>query len=425
MFEKHIVKYSLTNHSFEGINSMKFRNKNVLITGINGFVGSHLSKKLLEEESNVFGIVRNKKKKNENNNITYINGDLTDIDSLANAIDTAMPDYIFHLAAQSFVPESFQNPLNTEITNSIGTQNLLESMRVKDCDARMIFAGSSEEYGLVFSSYEQYKRALKKYKNITPGINPDNVNEIPISEDNPLRPMNPYAISKVHCDYLTRNYFHSYDLDTVVSRCFNHEGAGRGLMFVTSVITDQVSKINNEQIKHISIGNVNAFRDWSHINDTLNGYLKLALKASKGDVYNQGSMRCNSILSYILLSIEESGYNIDSIRTFNGDKKVSEPTLINNDEIFGVQFNKTKIDSMLLENDIDYSLKDKGIIVECGKKDFKINFDKNRFRQSDVPILLSDNRKIRKLGAEIEYTLNDIIKDQLDYFDKKNSKNRE
>jgi len=123
-----------------------------------------------------------------------------------------------------------------------------------------------------------------------------------------------------------RNYYHSYGIKTVVSRAFNHEGAGRGLMFVTSVITNQIMKLKFGEIAKISIGNINAFRDWSHVKDIVNGYILLAEKGGSGEVYNQGSMRTNSVLSYILLGLEEAGLNIEKIETINGEKVIKEPT---------------------------------------------------------------------------------------------------
>ena len=115
-------------------------------------------------------------------------------------------------------------------------------------------------------------------------------------------------------------------------------------MFVTSVITDQVAKLKSGQINRIKIGNLNAFKDWSHVKDIIMGYMKLALNGKSGDVYNQGAMRTNSVLSYILLSLEEAGYNINMIETFNGEKKVSNPTEIDTNPIFGVKFDKTIVD---------------------------------------------------------------------------------
>ena len=217
-----------------------------------------------------------------------------------------MPTWYFTLAPESFVPRSFTNPTETMGWNCCGTANLLEAIRLKDVDPVVVFAGSSEEYGLVLSSEAQYKVAKKKYGSIFP--EPNKIPEVPISENNPLRPMSPYAVSKVYGRLLMRNYYHSYEVKAVVSRAFNHEGAGRGIMFVTSVATSQVMKVKLGEVDSVAIGNVNAFRDWSHISDIINGYLLLAEKGKlSGDVYNQGSMRTNSVMSYLLMSFARLG----------------------------------------------------------------------------------------------------------------------
>lgn len=400
-----------------------------LITGVSGFVGSHLAKKLSDKEANLFGIIRGRSDGKLAQNLTdsgicdyiqLLEGDLTDITSIATCLDKSEPDYIFHLAAQSFVPKSFQNPMETQQINCLGTSNLLEVMRIKDHDSKVIFAGSSEEYGLVISSEKQYERAKKEYGTIFP--EPENIPELPIKETNPLRPMSPYAISKVYGDYIMRNYYHSYGLNTVVSRAFNHEGAGRGLMFVTSVITNQIIKLKLGETDRITIGNINAFRDWSHVNDVINGYLLLAEKGNPGEVYNQGSMRTNSVLTYILLGLEEAGWEIDEIETFNGEKTVKNPTEPDHSRIYGVKFEKTKIDKMLLEDEIEHTLDDKGIVARTNQKDVKIELDPERFRPAEVPILLSDTNKIQKTGAKIEHSVRDIINDQLNYFLKKENR---
>ena len=144
---------------------------------------------------------------------------MLDISSIGSALEIAEPHIVFHLAAQSFIPASFTNPLVTLMTNSIGTANVLESIRLKNLNPIVVFAGSSEEYGLVFSSQIQYNKALKKYGCIVPP--PTRIPELPISEENPLRPQSPYAISKVQADYLMRSYHNIYGLKTVVSRGFN------------------------------------------------------------------------------------------------------------------------------------------------------------------------------------------------------------
>ncbi len=353
-------------------------------------------------------------------NVNLIEGDLTDITSIANSLDKSEPDFIFHLAAQSFVPRSFENSMETQMINCIGTANILDAVRIKDFDSKIIFAGSSEEYGLVISSSEQYERAKEEYGVIFP--EPEKIPELPISEINPLRPMSPYAVSKVYGDYIMRNYYHSYGLNTVVSRAFNHEGAGRGLMFVTSVITSQIMKLKFGEVDRITIGNLNAFRDWSHVNDIINGYITLAENGNAGEVYNQGSMRTNSVLSYILIGLEEAGWEIKKIETMNGEKCISDPTEMDNGEIFNVKFDKTKVDRMMLEGDLEYSINDARIYVYTNKGKLSIEFNADRFRPAEVPILLSDTGKIQKKGAVVQHTLNDIIKDQLNYFIKKENR---
>jgi len=409
---------------------MNFKDKNILITGVSGFVGSYLAEELLKNEANVFGLIRrradgtkakNLKDHGIENDLTFLEGDLTDITSLANALDKSEPDFIFHLAAQSFVPRSFENSMETQMINGIGTANLLDAIRVKDYDPKVVFAGSSEEYGLVISSQEQYERAKKEYGTIFP--EPSQIPEVPIKETNHLRPMSPYAVSKVHGDFLMRNYYHSYGLDTVVSRAFNHEGAGRGLMFVTSVITSQVMKLKFGEIDKITIGNTNAFRDWSHVKDIVAGYMTLAKNGKSGEVYNQGSMRTNSILSYILLSLEEAGWTINKINTLKGEKEVTSPTETDTNQIFGIRFNKTKVDRMILEGELEYTLEDKGLKINTNKGDITVEFNPERFRPAEVPILLSNTNKIENIGAKTVHSLNDIIKDQLNYFLKEGNRN--
>ncbi|HII84216.1 MAG TPA: GDP-mannose 4,6-dehydratase, partial [Methanobacterium subterraneum] len=361
---------------------MNWKDKNVLITGIGGFAGSYLAKELVSREANVYGLIRRRADgttakniidRRISNEVNLIEGDLIDITSLTNALDHSQPDYIFHLAAQSFVERSFDNSQETQNINCIGTSNLLEAVRIKDSDTKIVFAGSSEEYGLVLSSQEQYEKAKKDYGTIFP--EPEVIPEVPITETNPLRPMSPYAVSKVYGDYLMRNYYHSYGLDTVVSRAFNHEGAGRGIMFVTSVVTNQIMKLKSGESDRIVIGNLNSLRDWSHVKDIVQGYLLLAEKGQAGEVYNQGSMRTNSVLSYILLGLEEAGWDVNRIETFKGDKQIQDPNEMDNSSIYGVKFPKTKVDQLILEGQLEYTLEDKGIKVNTNHGDVTIEFN--------------------------------------------------
>jgi len=403
--------------------SLGLKNKNILITGISGFVGSRMARVLLDRGANVYGLLRrradgkvphNMLRLGLGNEVRLIEGDLESIASIGHAITASEPDVIFHLAAQSFVPRSFIDPNETMLCNCWGTSNLLEAIRIKDVKPVVVFAGSSEEYGLVLSSDEQYRRAMERYGTIFPL--PERMPEVPIAETNPLRPMSPYAVSKVYGDHLMRNYWYSYGIPTVISRAFNHEGAGRGNMFVTSVATNQVMKLKFGESDTITIGNVNAFRDWSHVDDVIEGYLLLAEKGKYGDVYNQGSMRTNSVMSYLLMSLEEAGYPVSKIETFKGEKVITDPNEPDKSQIFGIDFEKTKVDGMLLRSELEFAAEDGGVIAHAGEKRIKIIFNPERFRPAEVPILLSDTKKIEALGFRKEHTVRDIIKDQLDHY---------
>ena len=388
----------------------------VLITGITGFVGRYLARALVDLGCEVYGLYRRRAsgRKPEIPGVSLIEGDLTDLTSILFALDESSPDVIFHLGAQTYVPRSFIDPLETFRANCLGTQNLLEAVRLKDLDPVIVFAGSSEEYGLQIVSESQYERLLRKYGVIYPP--PERIPEIPISEENPLRPMSPYAVSKVYGDFLMRNYHVSYGLKTVVSRAFNHEGAGRGHQFVTSKIVRQLVMFKQGKIDHIEIGNVSAFRDWSHVKDIVKGYLLLAEKGRYGDVYVQGSMRTNSVLTYILLTAEELGYDVKAIKTMRGDKEVKNPTELDDSEVFGVRFVKTKVDTMMLNEELHFDLRDKGIYIITNRGNIPVVFDPKSFRPSDVPILLSDTRKIGRLGFKVEHSLRSIIRDQINYY---------
>lgn len=398
---------------------MTLKNKNILITGISGFAGSFLSKNLLDKGLGVYGLIRRKADGTRPKNlvdrgvvdeVSLIEGSLEDITSLAFALEESQPDIIFHLAAQSYVPRSFTHPLETIDINCMGTTRLLEAVRSKDMDPKIVFAGSSEEYGLVISSDEQYE----KYKPVFP--EPDKIPELPVREENPLRPMSPYAVSKVYGDYIMRNYHHSYGMKTVVSRAFNHEGAGRGIMFVTSTITNQIMKLRFGEVDRLEIGDVNSFRDWSHVMDIVEGYRLLAEKGRNGDVYNQGSSRTNSVLSYILLGLESAGFGVSRIETLKGDKVVDDPIFVDKSSMFGFGFDKTLVDSMMLSGELSFEIADKGIKVYTESGPVIVEFRPERFRPAEVPILMCDNSKIGKLGFKNKYKLEDIIKSQLDYY---------
>ena len=397
--------------------------RTALITGITGFVGPVLAKKLLESDFEVFGLYRLRadgsrpKRLSETgtlDEVKLIEGDVTDLTSLIFALDRCKPDFVFHLASQSFVPRSFSDPLETFRINSYGTQNLLEAARLKELNCKLVFAGSSEEYGLQISSEKHYTWATEKYGAVFPLV--ERIPELPVNESNAFRPMSPYAVSKINGEFLFRNYHGAYGLKTIVSRAFNHEGAGRGSQFVTSSIVRQCVQFKHNESDKIVIGNVNVFRDWSHVEDIVDGYLLLAEEGRPGEPYIQGSQRTNSVLTYLLLTLEQLGYEIKQIHTPKGNKKVKEPSEWSKVKFFGTTFEKTKIDALLLANDLEYDLEDEGIRIITDKGDITVEFDPARFRKAEVPILMADTTKISRIGFRPTRKLEDIIKDQVNYY---------
>ena len=240
-----------------------------LITGITGFAGSHLADYLLADhpEVEVFG-TRRWRSRTENidhlgERVTLVECDLNDAAAVTSTLSSVRPDMIFHLAAQSFVPTSWKAPAETLSTNIISQTNLFESMRALELDCKIQIAGSSEEYGLVM---------------------PD---EVPITEDNPLRPLSPYAVSKVGQDLLAYQYFKSYGMKTIRTRGFNHTGPRRGEVFVTSNFAKQIASIEaGIQKPVIRVGNLDSQRDFTDVRDTVRAYWLAVQKGRPGEVYN-------------------------------------------------------------------------------------------------------------------------------------------
>jgi GDP-4-dehydro-6-deoxy-D-mannose reductase len=240
-----------------------------LITGITGFAGSHLAEYLLNEHPDVevFGTYRWRSRMDNiehlRSRIKLLEADLRDYTSMHAALEKSRPDVIFHLAAQSFVPSSWTAPNETLTTNVSGQTNLFEAIRALRLDPVVQIACSSEQYGLVL---------------------PD---ETPIKETNPLRPLSPYAVSKVAQDYLGYQYFQSYGLKVVRTRGFNHTGPRRGQVFVTSNFCSQVAAIElGLQEPVIRVGNIEAIRDFTDVRDMVRAYWLAVTKAKPGEVYN-------------------------------------------------------------------------------------------------------------------------------------------
>ncbi len=265
----------------------------VLITGITGFAGSHLAEYLLERpDVEIFGIYR-RRSRMENlddlrdrlqmiepgvasieaiakafkpGKINLVDCDLLDAFSVNKLVGAVRPERIFHLAAQSHVPTSWNAPAATLEANVLGQLNLLEAVRSAGIDPLIQIAGSSEEYGLVY---------------------PD---EVPMKESNPLRPLSPYAVSKVAQEMLALQYNHSYGMRSIVSRGFNHSGPRRGENFVDSSFARQIAQIEKGLLEPvIYVGDLTSKRDFSDVRDMVRAYWLLLEKGKPGEVYNIGS----------------------------------------------------------------------------------------------------------------------------------------
>lgn len=404
--------------------SGKVFGKRVLITGVSGFVGPYLAKVLLDAGAQVYGLVRNRADRalsrglmdhDLSDSVEFIEAGLEDFYGLMRAIEQSRPEIIFHLAAQSFVASSFINPLPYAHVNGLGTAYVLEAVRMRAPEATLVFAGSSEEYGLVFATQAQYEDAQRKYGTIFPA--PQRMPELPVAETNPLRPMSPYATSKVYGDYLVRNYVYSFGLRGIVTRAFNHEGGGRGIAFVTSQIVRQVLSLSLGEGDTIRLGNVNVFRDWSHVEDIVTGYLQAAVNGRPGEVYNLGSGRTNCVLSYLLLALEETGYRVRRISAVTGRKVIDDPAAERTLGVFGLEFPGTRVDELLLRGEVLFEPADEGLVIETDRGTFRVAFDRDRFRPSDVPILLCDYAKAEAaLGFGATRPLRAIVHDQVNYF---------
>ena len=241
-----------------------------LITGVTGFAGSHLAEYLLAEHPDVevYGTFRWRSRMDNlediaEHRVKLVEADLRDYTSMHKALEVSRPDVIFHLAAQSFVPSSWNAPSDTMVTNVTGQTNLFEAIRALELDPVVQIACSSEQYGLVHPE------------------------ETPIKETNPLRPLSPYAVSKVAQDYLGYQYFQSYGIKAVRTRGFNHTGPRRGHVFVTSNFCSQVAAIEaGRQEPVIKVGNMEAIRDFTDVRDMVRAYWLAVTKAKPGEVYN-------------------------------------------------------------------------------------------------------------------------------------------
>ena len=326
-----------------------------LITGITGFVGSHLAEYLLKQGDEVSGIARwrsptdNLKDAGITDSILSTKStkvklhtcDLNDLLSLQSVISEVKPDRIFHLAAQSYVPASYKYPAETLQTNVVGTCNLLEAIRSQG-------KLDSGKYPVVHicSSSEVYGNPTK--------------DEIPIKESNPLRPLSPYAVSKVAEDRLGYMYWKSYKIPTIITRSFTHGGPRRGSVFFESAFARQVALIEaGKQEPILKVGNLKSVRTYMDARDTIKAYVLLTEKGEYGEVYNIGGDVTKEVGEYL------------------------------------------------------------DIYLKLSKKEIKVEVDPKLFRPADDTLQIPDVTKIQSLGWKAEISAEQSFKDMLNYWREK------
>ena len=260
--------------------------KRALITGITGQDGSYLAELLLEKGYEVFGVVRRLSAPNDwridhlRDRITICQGDLLDQLSIIRLLDQHRPDEFYNLAAMSFVPASWDTPLLTGEFNSQGVTRVLDAIRTVNPKVRFYQASSSEMFG--------------------------KVREIPQTEETPFYPRSPYGVSKVFGHYITVNYRESYDLFAVSGILFNHESPRRGLEFVTRKVSDGVARIKLGLADSLSLGNLDAQRDWGFAGDYVNA-MWLMLQQSKPDDFVSATGVSHSVRELVEIAFARVG----------------------------------------------------------------------------------------------------------------------
>tara|TARA_B100000131_G_scaffold276193_1_gene279252 strand:+ start:3204 stop:4271 length:1068 start_codon:yes stop_codon:yes gene_type:complete len=269
------------------------KGKVALITGVTGQDGSYLSELLLDKGYKVYGLVRRTSQPtlgrslinhlNAHENFHLINGDLTDQASIDNAIKEVQPDEFYNLGAQSFVPESWRSPLMTADVTGMGSLRCLEAIKRNKPDCRFYQAGSSEQFG--------------------------EVREIPQTELTPFHPRSPYGCAKVFAFEITRNYRESYGLFACTGILFNHESPRRGLEFVTRKVTMMAARIAAGFDEYLSIGNVDAKRDWGFAGDYVEMQWRM-LQQDEPDDYVIATGETHSVKEFIDLAFSHVGMEL-------------------------------------------------------------------------------------------------------------------
>ncbi len=304
---------------------MNRKNKpRALITGITGMVGSHLADFILANTDwDVYGMCRWRSpldnvehlldRANKKDRVHFINGDLCDYISLQNAVDESRPDYIFHLAAQSYPKTSFTSPIHTLDTNILGTERLLEALRhCQGIDPIIHVCSSSEVFGRVPRE------------------------KLPIDEECSFHPASPYAISKIGTDCVGRFHAEAYGQKVLITRMFSHTGPRRGDIFAESTFAKQIAMIEKGMLPPVvKTGNLDSLRTWSDVRDAVRAYFMLVtVNPIPGTYYNIGgtfSCSVREMLNYLIsISTLKNEIRIETeperLRPLDADLQVPDTT---------------------------------------------------------------------------------------------------
>lgn len=284
-----------------------------LITGITGQDGSYLAELLLEKGYEVWGMVRRASTESYDriehirDRINFVQGDLLDQPSLTQAITESEPDEVYNLAAQSFVPTSWSQPVLTAEFTAVGVTRLLEAIKQVNAQIRFYQASSSEMFG--------------------------KVQEVPQSEVTPLYPRSPYGVAKCYGHYITVNYRESYGMHCSSGILFNHESPRRGLEFVTRKVTDGVARIKLGLTDHLAMGNLDAKRDWGFAGDYVEAMWRM-LQQDEPDDYVVATGETHTVERLVELAFGHAGLDwkdhvrIDErfVRPAEVDLLIGDPT---------------------------------------------------------------------------------------------------
>lgn len=312
--------------------------KKVLITGLSGFAGSHLAEYLVKNKdldvNGTYLSVNTLPALEEiKNKVNLIRLDLTNNSKVQSLVSQVKPDLVFHLAALTSPADSFKNPSETVTNNIVAQINLLEAVKNLNLDTRILIVSSAEVYGKV------------------------DVKDLPIDEETPFRPSNPYAVSKIAQDFLGLQYFLSHNLKIIRVRPFNHIGPRQSPVFVVSSFAKKIAEIEKGKDSVLHFGNLEAKRDFTDVKDMVYAYFLALEKGEAGDVYNIGSG-----VSY----------------------KISD----------------------ILERLISFST-----------AKIRVEKDQKLFRPSDNPELLCDNKKFKKItGWSPKIPIDKTLKETLEYW---------